>query len=333
MPAASLSGLAAATRALPLVLAALGFLLRASRLASPGFHPDEALYAGWALRIANGTDPALLGVYVDKPPLWLWILAGAFRGAGAGLPLNYPLLEVAGRLPGLVAGIVSLVLLGAIARHAYGRATAIVALALLAVSPLAVRLSPTLFTDTLLVMWLLLGLWAAVRQQPWVAGIACGLAYATKQQAVLVIPLVVAAFVLFQAPLASSVRPRLAPPQRARHLWRLAKGFLLMAAIVLWWDSLRWQWMPSYWDRSLATYGSVVLGPASAIAERASQWGELLGYSLGSPLLVAALVAGLPLVLRSAWRTRQTLAGRFDLLLVGYASAYLALHVLLSFAA
>jgi 4-amino-4-deoxy-L-arabinose transferase-like glycosyltransferase len=328
-----LSWLAAGARVLPLGLVALGFLLRASRLASPGLHPDEALYASWALRIANGSDPALLGVYVDKPPLWLAILAGAFRsaGAGGGLPLTTAVLEVAGRLPGLAAGVVSLALLAAIARQVHGRATAMVALAVLAVSPLAVRLSPTLFTDALLVLWLLLGLWAAVRQRPWVAGIACGLAYATKQQALLLIPLVWATFILFQEPPASPGGP--ARGGRPGNLGRLAQGFLLVAAMVLWWDSLRWQWMPSYWDRSLTTYGGVVVGPAAALGERAGQWGELLGYSLGSPLLLAALAAGLPLLLRSAWRGRHTRAGRFDLLLVGYIGAYLALHLVLSFAA
>lgn len=330
VPAAGIAWPAVAAIALPLGLVALGFVLRAGRLASPGLHPDEALYAGWALRMANNTDPALLGVYVDKPPLWLWILAGVFRATGTDTPLDYPLLVIAGRLPGLAAGMVSLVMLAAIARHVHGRSTALIALALLAVSPLAVRLSPTLFTDALLVMWLLLGLWAALRQRPWIASIACGLAYATKQQALLLIPLVVVAFLLFRPP-ATLARPE--TPRWPRQLLRLASGFLLVVVLVLWWDSLRWQWMPSYWERSLTTYGGVAIGPLGAVAGRAGQWGELLGYAVGSPLLAVALAASLPLVVRSAWRGRHTVPGRFDLLLVSYTGAYLALHLALSFAA
>ena len=59
-----------------------GLALRLVLLSRPGLHPDEALYASWALRIAEGRDPALLGVLVDKPPLFLYQLAGLFRLAG-----------------------------------------------------------------------------------------------------------------------------------------------------------------------------------------------------------------------------------------------------------
>ncbi|MCB0231469.1 MAG: DUF2029 domain-containing protein, partial [Anaerolineae bacterium] len=45
-------------------------------------------------------------------------------------------------------------------------------------------------------LWMLLGLWAAQRGRPWLAGIACGLAFATKQQALLILPLVLGVFLL-----------------------------------------------------------------------------------------------------------------------------------------
>lgn len=337
----------------------LGFGLRLSLLARPGLHPDEALYAGWAARIVDGSDPALLGVYVDKPPLQLYLLAAAFRlgGAGAGMTPDFPALEVLGRLPGLLASTASLGLLYALGRQTYGRPTALLALALAAVSPLAVRLAPTLFPDPLLSLWILLAAWAAGQRRAWLTGIACGLAYATKQQSLLFIPLALA--ILLAAALPTQHQPPLgnqravpSPHSAFRilhsafrlphspvppHLRRFLYGFLLIVVLTLWWDSLRWQWMPSYWERSLATYGGLTLISPAAWPERAADWGELLTYAAGNHLLSLALAAGLPLVAWAALRTLRARgpgqrAARFDLLLVGFVASYLALHLALSFA-
>ncbi len=191
-------GIALASPWPALAVLVVGMVLRGLLLDRPGLHPDEALYASWALRIADGSDPALLRVYVDKPPLVLYLLAGLFRLAGFdGLTLpDAPRLILAGRLAALLASGASLALLWLMARRVYGPRVALGALALIALSPLAVRLSPTLFTDPWLTLWILLGLWAALARRPWLAGIACGLAYATKQQALLFAPLLLAVFLL-----------------------------------------------------------------------------------------------------------------------------------------
>lgn len=281
------------TRALPAVVAlALGVLLRALLLNQPGLHPDEALYASWALRIADGSDPALLGVYVDKPPLLLYLLAGLFRLAGfdGQTPLQPDRLIVTGRLAALLASGISLALLWLIAHRLHGPRVAIGALALFALSPLAVRLSPTLFTDPWLTLWLLLGLWAALGRRPWLAGIACGFAYATKQQALLFLPLLLAVLLLSQRWPVAPFSPQIVAPRRLA--WRWLNGFAIVAVAVLWWDSLRWQWMPSYWDRSAQTYGGLALALDAGLPQRLAQWGELLGYGFIWPLwlAVAALV-------------------------------------------
>jgi 4-amino-4-deoxy-L-arabinose transferase-like glycosyltransferase len=273
------------------------------------------------MRIADGSDPALLGVYVDKPPLWLYLLSSLFRVARVwpGGGPTYDLLVQVGRLAGVAAAMVSLALLADIAHRVYGRRVAIFALALFALSPLAVRLSPSLLTDPWLVLWVLLGITAALRHRPWLAGVALGLAYATKQQAVLFLPLIFASGLLV-------------PPQaRQRYLWRLLNGCLVVVVLVVWWDSLRWQWMPSYWDRSLATYGGVALAPVEDVLGRLGGWGEQLGYLFGAPAVSGLLLMSLPLVGWLAWRTRASLAGRLDLLLVSFATGYLALHMLGTF--
>ncbi len=282
---------------LALAVVAAGLLLRGLLLDRPGLHPDEALYASWALRIADGSDPALLGVYVDKPPLHLYVLAGLFRlaGLGSGAAWDPQRLLVIGRLAALLASGVSLALLWLLARRVYGPRVALAAVALFAVSPLAVRLSPTLLTDPWLALWMLLGLWAALDRRAWLAGLACGLAFATKQQAVLLAPLVVAVLASglrgdASADLSMTGEGEVAWP---RVLWRWLNGFALVAVAVLWWDSLRWQWMPSYWDRSVETYGGVALALDAELPRRLAQWGELLGYGFGWPLwlALAALMA------------------------------------------
>ena len=361
------------TRAAPVGAAlALGILLRALLLDRPGLHPDEALYASWALRIADGSDPALLGVYVDKPPLLLYLLAGLFRLAGfdGQAPLDPGRLILAGRLAALLASSVSLALLWLIARRVYGPRVALGALALFALSPLAVRLSPTLFTDPWLVVWLLLALWAALGRHAWLTGIACGLAYATKQQGLLFLPLLLAVLWFSvrrdacaglgrgdasaalsmtggDASAALSMTGKSGPTVR-RALWRWLNGFAIVAVAVLWWDSLRWQWMPSYWERGAQTYGGLALALDAGLPHRLAQWGELLGYAFGWPLWLA-LAAGLLWALYTVLRTSNRAGERseasrvgaarglsnanwFDRLLLATVAVYLLLHIITNLA-
>lgn len=311
---------------------AAGVVLRGLLLHRPGLHPDEALYASWALRIADGSDPALLGVYVDKPPLLFYLLAGVFRLAGFGgmAAPDIAHLVLAGRLAALLASAASLALLWLLARRAYGPAVALAALALFALSPLAVRLAPTLFTDPWLLLWMLLSLWAALGGRAWLAGIACGLSFATKQQGLLLAPLLAAVFL---ATLRHPAHPL--PASAGRLAWRWLNGFALVAALVIWWDSLRWHSMPSFWDRSAQTYGAVGLALDASLLPRLAQWGELLGYALSWPLWLAlgALFLWVLLARRGRAAPQPFTHGWFDRLLLVFVAAYLLLHVATSLAA
>ncbi len=53
------------------VLAAFAF--RLGPLFDNRFHPDEALFSTWALKIARGENILLIGVPVDKPPLLIYL--------------------------------------------------------------------------------------------------------------------------------------------------------------------------------------------------------------------------------------------------------------------
>lgn len=302
----------------------LGGALRIFSWARPGLHPDEALYASWALRIADGSDPALLGVYVDKPPFLLYSLAALFRLAGFNgtIPPDTAWLVLMGRSAALAASLTSLALLWLIARRVYGAHTALIATTLFALSPLAARLSTTLFTDPWLLLWVLLGVWAALDGRIWLAGVAAGLAYATKQQALLFLPL------LFGLTL-------MATPRRTRAAWAWLNGAGLIVVLVLWWDSLRWQWLPSYWERSVTTYGGLAWATPANWPEHLRQWAELLGFGLGWPLWLAVGV-----LLGWGWRAGRATpspasapARRFDHILALFVGLYLLLHWVTNLAA
>ena len=107
----------------------------------------------------------------------------------------------------------------------------------------------------------------------------------------------------------------------------LAGGFLLVFAIVLWWDSLRWQWMPSFWQSGATAYGGLAWAHWSDLPQRIGQWGELVGYTFGWPLLVLLVVcSGIGLRL-----SRRGL-GAFDRLLVAFVVIYLVVHLVTTMA-
>jgi 4-amino-4-deoxy-L-arabinose transferase-like glycosyltransferase len=313
----------------------LGAVLRLVHLRRPGLHPDEALYASWALRIADGSDPLLLGVAVDKPPLLLYGLAGLFRLADLASAggVQHDSLVLWGRWAAVVASVASLVLLHAIGQRLYGRRVALLATTLYALSPLAVGLSPTLFTDPWLVLWMLLGVWAVLARRPWLTGLACGLAYATKQPALLLVPLLFASWIVQHGPYARTIshsRLRFLP---GRNAWRVVNGFLLVVVLVTWWDSQRWQWLPSFWDRSHTSYGGLTLVRGGGFFLRLEKWTELLQLTLGSSILLALLAIALLVILgyglKNVANSRRC---RFDLLLVTFVLGYLLVHLVFTLA-
>jgi 4-amino-4-deoxy-L-arabinose transferase-like glycosyltransferase len=299
-----------------------GILLRVSPwLARYPLHRDEALYGTWARMIAAGSDPALLTAWVDKPPLTLYALAGSFRLFGVS--------DASLRLPGLLASIATLPLAFGLARRILDRQGALLATALVAASPFAILFTPTAFTDPWLTMWIVAACWAALARRPFWAGVGLGLAVASKQTGVLVAPLVAALLVVAEAQ-----RPE---PTRGRWRWawsrcikpflRLLFGFGLVFGAVCWWDSLRWAKRPSFWARSLDTYGGLFLAPPAGWPERAARWAEQLGYLFGTPALtgLAMLLAGL--AVRGTHGPRRPII----LCLAAYLLGYLCLHFFVTF--
>ncbi|MCC7362671.1 MAG: glycosyltransferase family 39 protein [Anaerolineales bacterium] len=301
--------------AVAVVLAAAA--LRAAPLLANRFHPDEALYASFARRIASGQDPLLAGALVDKPPLPFYVSALSLLAVGPT--------ELGARLPSYFAGVVSVALAARLGRRLYGRATGLLAAALLAASPFAVLFASTAFIDPLLAA---AGLWAldAAAAGRWKgAGAALAVAFAIKQTALLYAPLALA-LALWRLPARADGRTgRRALAQAAGPL---LAGLALTTALVFAWDAARrpeigfWQQgysdnMPGRWVR------------AGEVLPRARAWLDLLGYGTASAVLNGLLVVGAPaLVLWPAPASRAALADR---LLAGYLLLYLAAYWLLAF--
>jgi hypothetical protein len=324
------------------LLIVVGAALRLAPIGANRFHQDEALYSFWALQVASGRDPILNHSRTDKPPLFIYTLALCFR-------LFEPS-EVAARLPSELSSVACIALLYYLARRLYGHAVAMVAAMLMALSPFNILFAPTAFTDPLMVTWVLAALCLVVQGRFGWAGIALGLASATKQQGLLFVPLVVA----IAARCLTAEKPGFSTPQRLPghqlcpqlrgfgvqrilKTWFLtgflfALGFLAVMAPVALWDSLRWRLQPSYLEQSLVSYGGLALVDPTQLAERLGDWAEILHYITGSPVLNILLLGGLPCLLLYdlGWRRREA-ATFFDVALAAFAVLFLLGHWLLSF--
>ncbi|MBX7236097.1 MAG: glycosyltransferase family 39 protein [Caldilineales bacterium] len=297
---------------------------------------DEALYAFWARLISSGLDPMLERVAVDKPPFFLYALAQFFTWFGPS--------EASGRLLSQIASFLSIFLVGALAWRMYGRRTAMVALPLAALSPFAISFAPTLYTDPTLTAWLLLALLAASlrrgRGLGWrlasglLAGLALGMAFDTKQNALLFVPLVLGALVVAQGIGSSPTRRLLA----------VALSFLAAAAAFYFIWFKVWQWdgwrvlpaeIPSFWEQAWHTYGGLRLTSPGEWPGRMAAWAGVwrwLGGGWPGTLVLAGLAGAAAGASLRAVRRRGAGPGHaFDLLLAGFSLAYLLAHVAFTF--
>ncbi len=316
------------------LLMVIGAALRFAPIGANRFHPDEALYSFWALQVATGRDPILDHSPVDKPPLFIYTLALCFRLFGPS--------EVAARLPSELSSVASIALLYYLARRLYGRAVAMVAAILMALSPFNILFAPTAFTDPMMVAWVLAALCLSAQGKFGWSGLALGLASATKQQGILFVPLAVAigahhltispsSLLLHDGVLSLSKGwGRLRGGLRKGLL--LALGFLAVMAPVAWWDSLRWRLQPNYFEQSLISYGGLALADPALWAERLGDWVEILHHVTASPFLNVLLLGGLPcLILYDLrWRRGEPTVF-FDIVLSAFVVLFLLGHWLLSF--
>lgn len=295
------------------------------------FHPDEALFATFARRAAVNGDWLLRGP-LDKPPLSIYasalsmMLVGVTHLPDGVLTLDVYAGEFAARLPNALASLCLVALVYALARELYGRGrTPLLAMLLMALSPYAVAFSATAFTDSLMLLCIVLALrLASARRWLW-AGLWLALGLGCKQQALYYLPLLALAGWGSRAGQGVSLRSSVFAA--ARLCLPVALGFALLLA----WDAARaqpdgmWALAAAHNDpgRFLVRFDEIV--------PRLRAWAELGGWLAAYPpvtALLGALVA-VALAARGArFIPRSTLADR---ILAAYLLGYLLLHVVVAF--
>ncbi len=311
----------------------LGLVLRVWQLGWFPLREDEALYGYWARLIASGRDVMLERVAVDKPPFFLYALARWFEWFGAT--------DLAGRSFNIMISFLTMILVWRLAHRVYGAAGGLWSLAFFALSPFAISFAATMYMDPMLTAWIVLALWLASWRLGFLAGLALGMGFATKQNALLFIPLVLLALPLGQW-------PRWWPRAWAWQgwsgvLWNSA-GFALGWGYV--WHKV-WQWnnwrilpasIPDFWTQSWHSYGGLHGVSPLAWPHRLEAGGEVWRGWGGSLVGTGVLLGLMLLATLEAWRQVRARAGadaphpaRWTLLLMGYSLAYLALHVVWSF--
>lgn len=314
-----------------------GLALRLPPVWAHRFHQDEALYASWALLISTHRDVMLRTVPVDKPPLFLYVLAHFFTWFGSS--------EGVARIPGLIAGTVSIPIVFWLGRRLYGMRIGLIGALLFAASPMAILMSPTAFTDPLMLLFGLLGCVAATYGAWGLAGLGVGLAAITKQQGVFFLPLTVALGLAMAPrlerkslpayPLLRWVRLVAFPCQgnRSDQIGLFALGLAYPIYKAIQWDS--WRFLPpdrpGFLAQSAISYGGLGLVSPSLWLERAGEWAYWLQFLVGSPWLsLLWLLALFHLLIRPHVPGLDDVR-RLDLVLVGYGLAYLGVHVVVSF--
>jgi len=103
-------------------------------------------------------------------------------------------------------------------------------------------------------------------------------------------------------------------------------------APVAWWDSLRWNLQPNYFEQSLISYGGLVLVDSAQFVKRLGDWAEILHYVTASSFLNILLLGGLPCLLlyHLGWQ-RVEPATFFDAILSAFVILFLLGHWVLSF--
>ena len=296
------------------ILLVVGFGLRLVMLDRFRFHQDEALYSFWALHFLHD-DPHFLKQWIDKPPLFIWLLAYCFQVFGASEP--------SARLLNIGISILTIPVVAGIARQAWTAAAGVVAATAFALNPFAISYSPTAFTDPLLVLAGFCSLYAAQRSRPFLTGLCLGAAIMTKQQGVFFVPLALTVLIAGN-PKARAV---------AAAILRVGGGLALTVLPILYWDSLRWAVAPSPWDLGVRNYGALEVLSIDQWPDRVARIAELLWYLTASHVVWVVLVGAAVLAAVYARRTGHSLPKRstvFAILLCGWVVMYWGIHAAVS---
>ncbi|HEY8738132.1 MAG TPA: glycosyltransferase family 39 protein [Candidatus Dormibacteraeota bacterium] len=178
------------------VAIALAIWFRYFDLSHYGFNSDEAVYSGQAAALAGHQDYAkMFGVFRAHPLLVMFIVSLGFRVWGVD--------DVIPRLVTAGAGVLLVVVAGAVARVVHGRFAAVVAMFLMALSAYPITVSRQMLLDGPMALCFGISLFFMaryVRGQGKLdlagAAAAAGLAFLSKETAILMAPAVIVFFLI-----------------------------------------------------------------------------------------------------------------------------------------
>ncbi|MFN8490817.1 MAG: glycosyltransferase family 39 protein [Caldilineaceae bacterium] len=298
-------------------LTLLGFTLRLYLLNRFPFREDEAIYSVWALHFWH-VDPLFLKIWPDKPPVFLWCLAAAFRLFGTS--------QASARWINVAFSTITIPVVAVTARRLWGERTAFWAALAFTLNPFAISFAATAYTDPLLVLVGSLAFYLALTKRSFWAGLWLGIAIMTKQQGVLYAPLVMG--VLAQ----SKWRVAGGGWRVTRSSLAFLAGLCVIVLPIVYWDSLRWAVAPSPWDLSIRHYGELKIAPPWQWLPRLSTWTGLVWYLTASWLLWGMLVMLVAYKFYVDWRNKPLspclLVSLSPCLLVSlWSFAFFTLHV------
>jgi len=295
--------------------------LRLPGLTAERFHEDEAIYSAWAWGAASGQDAGFDHTAIDKPPIFLSMLALSFRVA--------PPVEATARWPNMIAALLIVVLTYRLGRRLYNRRTGLVAAIFVTLSPFTISFGPTVFTDPWMVVFILGSLEAAAGGFAEGAGLAAGLATMTKPTAPLFLPLIIALL------LAAGPQPGQHEAGDSTFSWwptvrRFLLGFGIVIALGLAWDATRHQ-RPGFLFHGAEGYGGLSLARTVDWGERLGGWLTWLGYFTASRWLNLLAALGIGSLLVAGGRHENKRFRLFDRLLAGFVLLYLLTQWLFTF--
>jgi 4-amino-4-deoxy-L-arabinose transferase-like glycosyltransferase len=314
----------------PLLILIIGAAFRFHGLGyDTRFHPDEALFATFARNATINGDWLLHGP-LDKPPLTIYaqalsmMLIGARPLENGVLTLDVHAGEFAARVPGTLASMLLMAVMYALAKRSYGHHVALIAILLTAFSPYLLAFSATSFTDNLMMLFITLALWLASRERWLWAGLWLALGYASKQQALLYIPLLIMIAGI------QSIGDLKSPVKIISKLIRFSLPIFACFVLLAIWDSARMQ-ESSIWTLALANNDPSGLIHVDAALPRLLIWVRYAGHFFGSAWLTALLL-GMGLI-GLVWKIGAVpfrRSARIDLILLVYSVGYFLLHWLVA---
>jgi 4-amino-4-deoxy-L-arabinose transferase-like glycosyltransferase len=325
---------------IPILLLLIGAAFRFHALAQDfRFHPDEALFSTFARSAAVNGDWLLHGP-LDKTPLTIYasalsMLVFGVRSMDNGvLTLDIRTGEFVARLPGTLASIMLVAVVYRLARDLYCKGESAIrlytynlvpniAMLLMALSPFAIAFSAGVFTDGLMLLWLALALMMMARGRWGWSGVFLALGFASKQQALLFVPLLVAVGWALDKDTIDRV------PTLRKYL-SFALSVIITFTLLVAWDVARAQ-PGGIWGLAAANNNPDRLIRANEILPRLTKWFAFAQTFVGPGWLTGLLalvgIGGLTASIIHQPRRRATL---IDVILLTYGLGYGLLHWLIA---